>query len=47
MLVQSTSTNDAEKDLHVFMKGTLGDYRIEKVEETKLMDVFFYNEEEE
>ena len=47
MLVQSTSTNDAEKDLQVFMKDTLADYRIEKVEETKLMDVLFYNEEEE
>ena len=47
MLVQSTSTNDAEKDLQVFMKGTLADYRIEKVEETKLMDVLFYNEEGE
>lgn len=45
MLVQSTSTNDAENDLQVFMKDTLADYRIEKVEETKLMDVFFYNEE--
>ena len=47
MLVQSTSTNDSEKDLQVFMKDTLADYRREKVDETKLMDVFFYNEEEE
>lgn len=45
VLVQSRSTNDAEKDLHEFMKGTLSTYEIAEVVETKVMDVFFYTEE--
>lgn len=46
-LINSCSTNDAEKDLHEMMKGTLADYQIVKVEETPIMDVFFYAEEKE
>lgn len=47
MLVQSFSTNDAEKDLNEFMKGTLSTYEIAEVVETSVMDVFFYEEEKE
>lgn len=47
MLVQSCSTNDAEKDLHEAMKGTMVHYVIVEVKETALMDVFFYAPEEE
>lgn len=47
MLVQSCSTNDAEKDLNEFMKGTMSDYEIAEVVETQVMDVFFYEEEKE
>ena len=47
MLVQSCSTNDAEKDLNEFMKDTLSAYEIAEVVETQVMDVFFYEEEKE
>ena len=47
MLVQSCSTNDAEKDLNEFMKDTLSVYEIAEVVETQVMDVFFYEEEKE
>lgn len=40
VLIQSCSTAMAEADLHEAWKGTLADYRIEKVEETAILDVF-------
>ena len=37
MLVNATTLDDAKFDLVEFMKGTLADYSIEKIEETKIM----------
>ena len=42
VLVQAASTEDATKKLHEGMKGTMADYKIESVSETKLVDVFPY-----
>lgn len=47
VLIQSCSTAMAEADLHKAWKGTLADYRIEKVEETAILDVFPYTLEPE
>lgn len=47
VLIQSCSTAMAEADLHEAWKGTLADYRIEKVEETAILDVFPYTLEPE
>ena len=37
MLVNATTLDDAKFDLVEFMKGTMADYSIEKIEETKIM----------
>ena len=39
MLVNAITLDDAKFDLVEFMKGTMADYSIEKIEETKLMAV--------
>ena len=39
MLVNATTLDDAKFDLVEFMKGTMADYSIEKIEETKIMAV--------
>lgn len=46
-LVQSDSTVNAEKYFHERMKGTLGDYTVESVSETSIMDVYPYEVEQE
>jgi hypothetical protein len=40
MLVQASDTTDADKKLKEGMKGTMADYQIAAVSETKVMDVF-------
>lgn len=45
-LVESDSTANAEKYFHNRMKGTLGDYIVESVSETTIMDVYPYSTEE-
>jgi hypothetical protein len=40
MLVQASDTTDADKKLKENMKGTMSDYQIASVSETKIMDVF-------
>ena len=39
MLVNAITLDDAKFDLVEFMKGTMADYSIEKIEETKIIDV--------
>ena len=39
MLVNAITLDDAKFDLVEFMKGTMADYSIEKIEETKIMAV--------
>ncbi|KAA6346410.1 hypothetical protein EZS27_006060 [termite gut metagenome] len=43
MLVQASNTADADKKLNEGMKGSMTDYQIASVGETKVMDVFPYN----
>lgn len=47
MLVQAYSTASAEAKLREGMKGTIADYELESVSETKLMDVYPYGLEPE
>ena len=42
MLVQSSSIDSANKTLVDRMRGTIADYEIEKIAETKIVDVFTY-----
>lgn len=42
MMVQAIDLRDAVKNLDTHMAGTLGDYVIESVAETKIMDVYRY-----
>ena len=46
-LVAADSTATAEKYFHARMKGTLADYKIEGIVETKILDIYFYNLEKE
>lgn len=46
MYVQASDTKSAEANLHEGMKGSLSDYSIESVAETKIIDVFKYSLEE-
>ena len=39
ILVNATTLDEAKSDLVNYMKGTLADYSIEKIEETKIIDV--------
>ena len=45
MLVQASTLEDARTRLDEDMKGTLSDYVVESLTETKLLDVFTYGEE--
>lgn len=47
MMVKGGSVNDAESRLHEGMEGTLCDYEIASIVETKILDVIFYNLEKE
>lgn len=40
MLVYASTVDEADKNLKEGMKGTLADYEIESIKETKIMDVF-------
>lgn len=42
MLVNACSVNAAHDLLVIHMKGTLSDYEIERIDETKILDVFIY-----
>ena len=42
MMVQAIDLRDAVKNLDLHMKGTLDDYLIESIAETKIMDVYRY-----
>lgn len=42
MMVQAIDLRDAVKNLDAHMKGTLDDYLIESIAETKIMDVYRY-----
>lgn len=42
MLVAADNTRDAEDRLRENMKGTLADYEIEKIAETRILEVFKY-----
>lgn len=42
VLVQAATTEDANEKLHEGMKGTMAEYKIESIAETKLVDVFPY-----
>ena len=43
MLVYAFTVDEADKNLKEGMKGTLADYEIESIKETKIMDVYPYN----
>ena len=42
MLVQANDIKEAEANLHEGMKGTMADYEIASITETKILDVFNY-----
>lgn len=46
MLVQASTIDDAKAWLEDGMKGSMADYVVESIEETKLMDVYPYEEPE-
>ena len=47
MLVQASDLRQAIKTLDKGMKGGMADYLIKSISETKIMDVFLYNQESE
>ena len=47
MLVQASDLREAIKSLDKGMEGSMADYLIKSVAETKIMDVFLYNQESE
>lgn len=47
MLVYASTVDEADKNLKEGMKGTLADYEIESIKETKIMDVYPYNSKKE
>lgn len=47
VLVQPANLRDAVKKLDEGMKGTIADYKIISIAETKIMDVYLYKPEEE
>lgn len=47
VLVQAADLRDAVKRLDEGMKGTLAEYKIISIAETKIMDVYLYKPEEE
>ena len=46
MLVAADNTRQAEDRLTEFMKGTLADWELEKIAETKILDVYKYDPED-
>lgn len=44
-LVQASSVDDAKDKLHANMKGTMADYEVEMIKETKIMDVYPYQQD--
>ncbi|MGL5920208.1 MAG: DUF4494 family protein, partial [Bacteroidales bacterium] len=46
MLVQACTSDEALANLHNGMKGTMADYEIHTISETKLMDIFPFIPEE-
>ena len=46
MLVQADTLNNAENNLQFGMKGSMADYEIASITETKILDVFNYKSEE-
>lgn len=46
MLVQACTSDEALANLHKGMKGTMADYVVHTISETKLMDIFPFNPEE-
>lgn len=47
VLVQIADTNDASKKSDEGMKGTLADYRVESISQTKITDVYSYGKADE
>ena len=47
MLVKASDLRDAIKNLDKGMEGSMADYHIRGVNETKIMDVYLYNKESE
>ena len=47
VLVQAADLRDAVKKLDEDMKGTIADYKVISIAETKIMDVYLYKPEEE
>lgn len=47
MLVQASSIRTALDNLVEGMKGSLADYRVKSIKETKIIDVFPYKENED
>ena len=47
MLVQASDLREAIKNLDKGMEGSMADYHIKGVNETKIMDVYLYNKESE
>lgn len=45
VLVQADNTDNAILNLHAGMQGTMADYVVESVSETKIMDVYPYSKE--
>ena len=45
MYVQANDSKEAEANLHEGMKGTMADYEIASITETKILDVFNYKAE--
>lgn len=46
MLVQASSTDDAGKRLEIQMKGSMADYEVSSVVETKIIDYYRYKSKE-
>lgn len=47
MLVQASDLRDAVRRTDKYMEGTLADYELAAVQETAIMDVYFYQAEDE
>lgn len=47
MLVQASDLRDAVKRTDRYMEGTMADYELAAVQETAIMDVYFYKAEDE
>ena len=47
MLVQASTIDEAKTQLETGMKGTLSDYVVESIKETKIMDIFLHEKPQE